>query len=77
MVHWCVSKSVVMWLHILVGPGWCLCMLHCSEVLYFRSVQHTHTILTCVTLASTNNALPEDSMTAPNHVLSNDWILTN
>jgi len=30
MVHWCVTKSVVMRLHILVGPCWCI--LHCSEV---------------------------------------------
>jgi len=24
MVHQCVIKSVVMWLHILVGPRWCV-----------------------------------------------------
>jgi len=24
MVHWCVIKSVVMWLLILVGPCWCV-----------------------------------------------------
>jgi hypothetical protein len=34
-------------------------MLHCSEVDYFR---------TTVTLVSTNNALPEDGVTAPKHV---------
>jgi len=68
MVHWCVIKSVVIWLHILVGPGWCLCMLHFSELVYFRIVQHTHTILTSVTLPSTHNAFPEDGVTAPKHV---------
>jgi hypothetical protein len=31
-------------------------------------VEHTHTILTSVTLASTNNALPEDGVTLPKHV---------
>jgi len=25
MVHQCVIKSVVMWLHMLVGPCWCVC----------------------------------------------------
>jgi hypothetical protein len=59
-----------------------------SEVLYFRTVQRTHTnkdlliyaatsphtnvselaILTTVTLASTNNAFPDDGATAPKHV---------
>jgi len=24
MVHWCVINSVVMWLHILVDPCWCV-----------------------------------------------------
>jgi hypothetical protein len=24
MLHWCVINSVVMWLHILVGPCWCV-----------------------------------------------------
>ena len=82
-----------MWLHILVGPYWCM-FLHCSEVdafpnsVYCRTVQHTHTnkdpliyaatsshtdvlelaILTTVTLANRNNALPDDGVTAPKHV---------
>jgi len=51
-LHRCVIKSVVMWLHILVGPCWCM------YVALFGSV----------TLASTNNALPDDGVTAPKHV---------
>jgi hypothetical protein len=27
-----ICQCVVMWLHILVGPCWCVCVLHCSEV---------------------------------------------
>jgi len=52
MVHRCVIKLVVMWLHILVGPCWCV------YVALFGSV----------TLASMNNMLPEDGVTAPKHV---------
>jgi hypothetical protein len=35
-------------------------MLHCSELGYL-------TILTTVTLASSNNALPDEGVTAPKH----------
>jgi len=40
MVHRCVINSMVMWLHILVGPCWCVYLAlfrSSSEVVYFRS----------------------------------------
>jgi hypothetical protein len=56
-----------MWLHILVGPFWCV------YVALFGSRQYAATspyadvfylaILTTVTLASTSNALPDDGVT--------------
>jgi len=36
--------------------------------LFPNCATHTHTILTSVTLPSTNNAFPEDGVTAPKHV---------
>jgi len=53
MLHQCMIKLVVMWLHIMVGPCWCV------YVALFASY---------VILASTDNALPEDGVTAPKHV---------
>ena len=45
---------------ILVGPSWCVYVaLFGSRLLV---------ILTTVTLASMNNALPDDGVTAPKHV---------
>jgi hypothetical protein len=52
VVHQCVIKSVVMWLHVLVGPYWCV------YVALFGSV----------TLANMNIALPEDGVTPPKRV---------
>ena len=56
-----------MWPHIAVGPCWCMDLL-----LYAATSPHTDvfywTILTNVTLASTNNALPDDGLTAPKYV---------
>ena len=33
-IHRYVVNTVVMWLHVLVGPCWFVCMLHCSAVVY-------------------------------------------
>ena len=60
MVHWCVINSVVMWLHILVGPCWCVyvalfgnrqCNIHqqgptniCSHI-YTKLITHQCTII--------------------------------
>jgi len=48
MVHRCVIKSVLMWLHILLVS---LLMYVC-----------------CTVRECTDNALPEDGVTAPKHV---------
>ena len=46
------DTSVVMWLHILVNPCWCVSP--CSEVVCFRRVQHTHTIKNLLIYAATS-----------------------
>jgi hypothetical protein len=48
---------VAAYIEVLVG----VCVLYCSELDYL-------TILTTVTLASSNNVLPDDGVTAPKHV---------
>ena len=37
-----VCDSVVMWLHLLVGPCWYVYVALFGSRLYFRTVQHTH-----------------------------------
>jgi len=41
MVHRCVIKSVLMWLHILVDLCWCVYVAQLEAD--SRTVQHTHT----------------------------------
>jgi hypothetical protein len=41
-------------------------MFRCSHAILRERI--IHAILTSVTLASTNNALPQDGVTAPKHV---------
>jgi hypothetical protein len=53
MVHQHVINLAVMWLHILVGPCWCV------YVAMFGN---------SVTLASMDNALPEEGTPTPKHV---------
>ena len=52
MVHRCVIKSVVMWLHIFVGPCWCVYVAHLE--VDSRTVQHKHTNKNLLIYAATS-----------------------
>jgi len=62
VVHWFVINSVVMWLYKLVGPT-NICSHH-----KINQKPKYHNFITIVTLASKNNTLPENGVTAPKHV---------
>jgi hypothetical protein len=42
-IHRCVVNTVVVWLNILVGPYWCMCVALFGSRVYCQTVQHTYT----------------------------------
>jgi hypothetical protein len=83
-----IHRRVVMWLHILVGPCWCVYVVLLGIRLLPNSAAYTPqqgptnicshiitelitqrciliAVLTTVTSESTNNAIPDDGVTAP------------
>ena len=60
-------RCVVMWLHILVGPCWCVYIALLGSRLFLNSATYV-AVLTTVTLTSVSNVLPDDGVSAPKHV---------
>jgi hypothetical protein len=41
-IYWCVVNTVVVWLHILVGPCWCVYVALFNKSLLPNSATHIH-----------------------------------